>query len=399
LEEILTINLTPRRSISRRRRLATMTQRSPFSVLVIDDNAQDRALAKVILETAGYTVRLSADGAEALESFAKIPPDLVLLDVMMPLMDGYEVCQRLRKLPGSSDVPIVFLTAMSELTAHQKALESGADDFLAKPLNRTELLIRVRSLLRIGALQRELRTNYDLIRSQRDALVRAERHKRELTDLIVHDLKNPVASILTNVEFALGLPGLPKEGWEALHDVVSGAQTMLRMLLNLLDVSRSEDGTLIPQLVDVELLALIEQVRSSVQRQADLQNRRLVVEAALSTVPARLDVELVRRIVENLVDNCLKYTPWTATVTVAVERSDTHVHIRVKDQGAGIPADQRSRVFEKYARIDEAATTGARSSQGLGLAFCKLATEAHGGRIWVEENVPQGAVFVIELPA
>jgi two-component system sensor histidine kinase/response regulator len=375
-----------------------MTQGPGFSVLVVDDNAQNRSLAEAILHTAGYDVRLCAGGLEALASFAESPPDLVLLDVMMPLMDGYEVCRRLRELPGSSDVPIVFLTATSELTAHQRALESGADDFLSKPLNRTELLIRVRSLLRIRALQRELRTNYDLIRTQRDALVHSERHRQELTDLIVHDLKNPVASILTNVEYTLGLPGVPKEGWEALHDVVSGAQTMLRMLLNLLDVSRSEDGALVPRLVDVELLALVEQVRGSVQRQADLQNRRIVVEAASSTVPAKVDAELVRRIVENLVDNCLKYTPRGTAVTLLIERNDTHVQVRVKDQGAGIPADQRERVFEKYARIDEGTLAGVRSSRGLGLAFCKLATEAHGGRIWVEENTPRGTVFVVELP-
>jgi two-component system sensor histidine kinase/response regulator len=118
----------------------------------------------------------------------------------------------------------------------------------------------------------------------------------------------------------------------------------------------------------------------------------------LSVIPVRVDVELVRRIVENLIDNCLKYTPRGTAVTVSIDRSETRVLLRVKDQGAGIPSDQRVRVFEKYVRIDEGTPAGMRSSRGLGLAFCKLATEAHGGRIWVEENLPRGTVFVVELP-
>lgn len=375
-----------------------MKHDSPFSVLVVDDNRRNRALTEAILETAGYTVRSSSGGPHALEEFAADLPDLVLLNVLMPGMDGYEICRRLRDLPGGSDVPIVFLTANTDLAAHQKAVDSGADDFVATPLNRTELLIRVRSLLRIRALQRELRTNYDLIRTQRDALVRVERHKQELTDLIVHDLKNPLASILTNVEFALGRPGIPQDAWDALHDVVAGSQTMLRMLLNLLDVSRSEDGALVPRRDDVDLLALLEQVRGVAQRQADTQSRRLVVETSAPSLRGRLDADLVRRIVENLVDNCLKYTPRGTAVTLSVERDDTLVRIRVKDLGAGIPVDQRIRVFEKYARIDEGTAGEARSSRGLGLAFCKLAAEAHGGRIWVEENSPHGTIFVVELP-
>src|SRR6185369_5270762 len=142
------------------------------------------------LIAAGYAA-VQADGGErALELFAERRPDLVLLDVLMPRMDGLETCRRLRGLPGGTDTPILFLTALGDLGTHRAALDSGADDFLTKPINRTELMIRIRSLLRIGRLAREQKRSYELIRQQRDALIEAERQRQELSALIVHDLKN-----------------------------------------------------------------------------------------------------------------------------------------------------------------------------------------------------------------
>jgi two-component system sensor histidine kinase/response regulator len=368
-------------------------------VLVVDDDERNRFLAEAVLDSAGYAVTLAPSGSDALASFAREAPDLVLLDVMMPIMDGYETCKRLRELPGGENVPIVFLTANSDLSAHQKALDSGADDFLTKPLNRTELLIRVKSLIRIRALQRELVKNYDVIRDQRDALVNAERQKQELTDLIVHDLKSPLAGILTNVEFAIGSPSVTRDVWDALHDVSACAQTMLRMVLNLLDISRSEDGKLVPKMGDVDVPALLEQVRGATQRRADMENRKLEVRELDASFHIKGDFDLLRRVLENLVDNCLKYTPRGTTVVLDAEMIEGRVRLSVKDQGAGVPVDQRERIFEKYAQIDSGVRLAARSSRGLGLVFCKLSAEAHGGRIWVEENTPKGSVFVVEIPA
>jgi two-component system sensor histidine kinase/response regulator len=367
-------------------------------VLVVDDDERNRILAEAVLESAGYAVRLAASGVEAIRAFEDAPADLILLDVMMPGIDGFETCKRLRTVPNGSDVPIVFLTAMSDLSSHQKALDSGADDFLTKPLNRTELLIRVKSLIRVRVLQRELVKNYDVIRQQRDALVLAERQKQELTDLIVHDLKSPLAGILTNVEFAIGIPSVTRDVWDALHDVSACAQTMLRMVLNLLDISRSEDGALIPTFTDVDVPALLEQVRGGAQRRADMEGRKITVQEGLGAERVRGDFELLRRLLENLVDNCLKYTPRGTAVMLEYSRHGAIGRFTVKDFGAGVPPDQRERIFEKYAQIESGVRLAARSSRGLGLVFCKLTAEAHGGKIWVEENVPKGSAFILELP-
>src|SRR4029077_6880065 len=176
--------------------MSAATVETPATILVVDDNLQNREVAEGHLVGAGYAVIQAEGGEEALPMLEARRPDLVLLDVLMPGIDGFEPCRRIRLLPVVGDTPILFLTALGDLTTHKAALDSGADDFLTKPINRTELLIRVRSLLRIKQLGDELKRNYDVIRSQRDALLVAQRQKEELTALIVHDLKNPLSSIL-----------------------------------------------------------------------------------------------------------------------------------------------------------------------------------------------------------
>jgi two-component system, sensor histidine kinase and response regulator len=371
---------------------------NPGSVLVIDDDGMNRALAEVVLGSAGYAVTLAENGAAALASFAERLPDLVLLDVVMPVMDGFETCRRLRVLPNGADVPILFLTANSDLRAQQKALESGADDFLTKPLNRTELLIRVRSLIRIRRMHVQLLRNYQVIRTQNEALRRTQHQKQELTDLIVHDLKSPLTGIYTNAEFALSLPSLPEPARGALHDVVTGVQTMLRIVLNLLDVSRSEDGVLAPTFTEVDLVALVEQVRGTVRRRAEAEDRKFVVRSEPSSLLVRGDSDLLRRLLENLIDNSLNHAPPNTSVALDVTRAENTVRIAVRDEGEGVPMVHRERIFDKYAQVHRQGAAKIRSSRGLGLAFCRLAAEAHGGRIWVEDNAPTGSAFVVELP-
>jgi len=367
------------------------------TVLVVDDNAANRQVAEGHLVAAGYAVQLAESGEQALAAFQKRPPDLVLLDILMPGWDGFETCKRLKALPEGREVPIVFLTALGDLTSHQKALENGADDFLIKPINRTELLIRVRSLLWVKRLKDELSNGYDLIRSQRDALLHAQRQKEELSALVVHDLKNPLTGILVNARFLITEPSIQGDPREALRDIVTSAEAMHRMVMNLLDISRSEDGTLVPKLGVVELGPLIEETCGTARRRMEERKLKLTLELSAQTV--RADRDLLQRLLENLIDNGIKYTPTGGGIEVETRReADGQVLIRISDTGQGVPPAQRERIFEKYVRVEESGEA-ARSSRGLGLAFCRLAVEAHGGRIWVEDHVPQGTSFCVRMPA
>ena len=376
-------------------------------VLVIDDNLQNREVAEGHLLSAGYGAILADGGESGMARFEERRPDLILLDVVMPRMDGFETCRRLRAMPGGADTPILFLTALGDLGTHRLALDSGADDFLTKPINRTELLIRIRSLLRIRHLSQELKQNYEVIRSQRDALLAAERQKIELATLIVHDLKNPLTSIISNVQYLTGSADVPDLARESLVDVLRGSRSMFRMVMNLLDISRSEDGALIPHCAEFDVAALVGEIGSEIVRRLEDKGQTLSIHVADGVDSIVADRDLVRRVVENLIDNSYKYSPRGGKIAIevdlsALERPDEAgplpaIDIRVRDEGAGIPLGYQTRIFEKYVRIEERAAAEPRTSQGLGLVFCRTAVEVHGGQIWVEENTPKGSCFCVRL--
>jgi two-component system sensor histidine kinase/response regulator len=379
---------------------------APVTVLVVDDNFQNREVAEGHLVGAGYQAVQAESGEHALSllSNGQPRPDLILLDVLMPGLDGFETCRRIRALPGGGNLPVLFLTALGDLGTHKAALDSGADDFLTKPINRTELLIRVRSLLRIKALSDEQTRHLGVISQQRDALVEAQLQKEELTALIVHDLKNPLSSILSNVQYALSQDSLGSEERDSLRDVLRASQSMVRMVMNLLDISRSEDGALVPHMSEFDLTALLGEVASEMERRIEDKDQKLALAVAPDVRAMRADRDLVRRILENLIDNAYKYGPRRATIRVeatllpagAGGAPDT-VELRVRDEGEGIPVAFRQKIFEKYARVEGRSAHEVRNSHGLGLVFCRRAVEVHGGEIWVEENAARGSCFCVRL--
>jgi two-component system, sensor histidine kinase and response regulator len=321
----------------------------------------------------------------------------VLLDVLMPRMDGFETCARLRALRGGADVPIVFLTALSDIGSHQRALESGVDDFLTKPINRTELLLRVRSLLWIKRLKDNLNQGYDLIRSQRDALLQTQRQKEELIQLIVHDLKNPLSSIQMNARF-LADAALGGERQDAARDIMDSTVSLCRMVMNLLDICRSEDGVLVPKWAEVDLRSLTEGVVQEHGRESRDKGVQLRATVTLDGLMVVADADLLRRVLENLIVNAIRHSSSSAFIDVVALSSDLHVELQVRDQGPGVPEVHREKVFDKYARLESEPSGDTERNRGLGLTFCRIAAEAHGGKIWVEANEPRGAAFIVRLP-
>jgi signal transduction histidine kinase len=379
------------------------------TVLVIDDNLQNREVAEGHLVSSGYDAVLADSGEAGLLRFQERRPALILLDVVMPRMDGFETCRRLRMLPGGADTPVLFLTALGDLGTHKAALDAGADDFLTKPINRTELLIRIRSLLRIRRLSDQLRQNYEVIRSQRDALLDAHRQKIELATLLVHDLKNPLSSILSNVEYLTAHAQLREGDRDSLSDVLRASRSMFRMVMNLLDISRSEDGALVPRCAEFDVHSLLQEISSETELRLLEKHQTLTLRVASETGAILADRDLVRRVIENLVDNSHKYSPRGGIITIDVSvpapaatspdaEGAPAIELRVRDQGNGIPIAYRTRIFEKYVRVEDRSPEEPRNSQGLGLVFCRTAVEVHGGRIWVEENEPEGSCFCVRLP-
>ena len=364
-------------------------------ILVVDDNAQNRALAQATLEDEGYQVTLATGGEEGIAAFEAQRPDCVLLDVRMPGTDGFAVCSRIRALPGGTDTPIVFLTALRDVDTFDQALRAGGDDFLTKPVRPTELVLRVQAALKIRRMSGELRANFEVLRRQRDDLIRLQLQKERLTAFVVHDLKNPVNAMDLHAQLLLTDRELSPKARESARHIREEARSLLRLLLNLLDISKSEEGQLTARREPVDFHRLAAEVFEAFELKASTAGVTLAQDVAARSVEA--DRDLLRRILENLLDNAIRHAPAGSTVQLTTATSEKGFELKVADAGPGVTPALRQSIFERYVQLEPAARSAERTGRGLGLAFCKLAVEAHGGTIEVAEANP-GAVFVVRLP-
>jgi len=368
---------------------------SKARILVVDDNAQNRDLAQMTLEDEGYEVLLASGGEEGIRLVESQHPDCVLLDVRMPGTDGFAVCSRIRALPEARDTPVVFLTALRDVDTFDQALRAGGDDFLTKPVRPTELVLRVAAALKLRRMNAELREHYDLVRRQRDDLMRLQLQKERLSSFVVHDLKNPVNSLDLHAQLLLRQPDLPPRARDSVLHIRAEARSLLRLILNLLDISKSEEGRLTVRLTPVALEPLSAEIADAFTIRAAAAGVTLKRDLSVDSIVA--DGDLLRRVLENLIDNGLRHAPPGSTLTLSATRRDGSVELRVADQGRGVPPEQREKVFEAFVQgsREELLT---RSGRGLGLTFCRLAVQAHGGTITVEDANP-GAVFCVSLPS
>jgi two-component system, sensor histidine kinase and response regulator len=365
------------------------------TILVVDDHEPNRALAQDTLEDEGYRVVCASNGVEGVAAFERERPDCVVLDIRMPGLGGFEVCARIRALPGGEDVPVLFVTALRDVDAFDEALRSGGDDFLTKPVRPTELLLRVQAALKLRRLRAERHGLYEILRQQRDDLMRASLYRERLTAFLVHDLKNPVNTMMLNAQLMLRDAGAVPTSREAAASILGEARTLVRMIMNLLDISKGDEGRLVALRAPVDLAALVGEVLEGLSMRA--RDAAVGLGAAVEVKGLEADADLLRRVLENLVENAIRHAPRGTTVQVSSARRGDEVELRIADEGRGVPPELRERVFERFVQA-EAGPTSSRAGRGLGLAFCKLAAEAHGGRVWVEDGSP-GAVFCVRLPA
>jgi signal transduction histidine kinase len=281
-----------------------------------------------------------------------------------------------------------MVTGLDDAESRREGLTAGADDFLPKPFDASEMLLRVRNLLALRADRVELK--------ERNArLVELQRFKDEMSALIVHDLKNPAAAATVNLDFLVADESIVGDSREVALAAREACDRMLRLLKNLLDVSRAEDHRLRLERVPRALGELVEPRVEDRRRDARLGDRRM--ELAISDgAMASVDTDLVGRMVENILDNAVRYTPRGGVIRVTVARRGEEVELRIGNSGVPIPVSARASVFEKYG---QASAGVSHDNHGLGLYFCRIVAEAHGGRITIEEEPELPTVFVISLPA
>lgn len=358
-------------------------------ILVVDDQDTNRLMLRDLLESQGHEVREAVDGAEALKSIADATPDVVLLDVGMPGMDGFEVCRRIKAEPSTASIPVLLVTALSQRDQRLLGIGAGANDYITKPIDKNDLSLRVRNAVRMRQLFLEVEGQYR-------RLEKLELLRDSLVHMIVHDLRSPLAGIRAYLDL-LELDGAGKldaELTESIEGARRVAAEMTEMVSDLLDVSRMEVGRMPLDLAPTDLGALVVAAVSA----ADAAERvRVRVEAPLDGLRVVCDAVVIRRVIANLVGNAVKFTPAAGQITVSVRGEGADVRVSVTDTGRGIPPEFHQKVFEKFGQV-EAVAHGAKHSSGLGLTFCKYAVEAHGGRIGLESTVGKGSSFWLVLP-
>jgi len=360
-------------------------------VLVVDDQDANRLLMRELLESQGHEVVEAVDGTEALQRVGEIAPDVVLLDIGMPGMDGFEVCRRLKADPATAPIPVLLVTAMAQRDQRLLGIGAGANDYITKPVDRSDLSLRVRNAIRMRQLYLEVEEQYR-------RLEKLELLRDSLVHMIVHDLRSPLAGIRAYLDL-LRLDGAGKLD-AALTESIDAARKvaveMTDMVSDLLDVSRLEVGKMPLELAPADVGALVVE---AVTASGTAGRVRIRVEPPADKSRVVCDAVVIRRVIANLVGNAVKFTPLTGQITVLV-RGDvggSEVRVEVADTGPGIPQEYQQKVFEKYGQV-EAARHGAKHSTGLGLTFCKLAVEAHGGRVGLESAVGRGSTFWLVLP-
>ncbi|RKG73934.1 response regulator [Corallococcus exercitus] len=365
------------------------------TVLHVNDTPASLYLGTFSLRQAGYRVLEAVTGGEALQLALDSPPDVVVLDVKLPDMSGYDVCRLLKEDPRTSEVAIIH-TSATFITAEKKVagLRAGADVYLTQPFDPEELIATVNSVLRLRRVEREALANAA-------RLEEADRKKNEFLAMLAHELRNPLAAISVAVQM-LGQKdsnGL-SEADARRRDIIERQVSHLRHLVDdLLDVSRITRGKYALRRSRLDLNTVLQ--HSLAAARPVMEERGLVLREALSPEPCWVDGDRTRleQVFTNLLDNASKYSPEGGIVTVGAHVSeDSRVHVSVQDTGIGLRRDDQERIFELFAQLD-AGLARSRGGLGIGLTLVRNLVEEHGGRVEVFSEGPgQGSLFTVTLP-
>ena len=363
-------------------------------ILVVDDDRLNLRILGGILRNEGYQLLEADSGEAALERYETFQPDLVLLDVMLPGIDGFSACRRLKQLHGDKTAPVIFITARNQADDVVEGLAAGGVDYLPKPFQPREVVARIRSHLQNRILQEN---QQHLV----DQLSRANAAKNRFLGMAAHDLRNPLASIRGLSEFLReGAVGpLTTEQRELIETIHTASQQMLVMVNELLDLATIESGELKVALEPHNLVDLIARCVVLANLEAAHKQTRIVFASPSAPAVVRFDLSKMKQVVDNLLSNAVKYSPPGSLVTVVVDpgSSGGFCSFAVRDQGPGIPEGERDKLFKDFGRLS-VQPTGGEKSTGLGLAICRKIVDAHRGTIAAQNLPARGCEFRVTLP-
>ncbi len=370
-----------------------------YKILVVDDVQSNVLLLKALLGREGFNIIYAMNGTEALEKVKDESPDLILLDVMMPDMDGFEVAGRLKVEPPQAEIPIIFLTALNDSASVVKGFQLGANDFISKPFRREELLIRVEHQLSLVDARR-------IILRQTEELRKTIAGRDKLYSVIAHDLRSPMASIkmLCNTIMMSIEPGsVPADVFEMLEMANKTSEEVFSLLDNLLKWTKSQLGKLsnVPQPVD--LVGLVEGVIEVFNPIAESKSINLALEHSVNNVEVVVDIEMIKSVVRNLISNAIKFSNKDTIITTHVEvrvgegNVDKEVVVTVSDKGCGIKEEDQPKLLNEATHFTTFGTNSEEGS-GLGLLLCKDFVVKNHGRLWFTSQYGVGYNFIFSIP-
>lgn len=365
---------------------------SEYKILLVDDVMSNVLLLKVLLTNEKFAIATASNGRQALEQVEKENPDLVLLDVMMPDMSGFEVAQHLKSNPNTADIPIIFLTALNSTADIVKGFQVGANDFISKPFNKEELIIRVTHQISLVAAKR-------LILSKTEELQRTIAGRDKLYSVIAHDLRSPMGSIKMVLNMLiLNLPSekIGAEMYELLTMANQTTEDVFSLLDNLLKWTKSQIGKLNVVYQDVDLVEVTDGVIEIFSMVASLKKIR-IREMKPEKMMVNADIDMLKTVVRNLLSNAIKFSKENSEVLVKMEEVDGMAVVSVQDYGCGISEEGQKKLLHTDTHFSTFGTNNEEGS-GLGLLLCKDFVVKNGGKLWFTSKEGEGSIFSFSIP-
>ena len=365
---------------------------SEYKILIVDDVMSNVLLLKVLLTNEKFTIATASNGRQALEQVDKENPDLILLDVMMPDLSGFEVAQQLKANPATAEIPIIFLTALNSTADIVKGFQVGANDFISKPFNKEELIIRVTHQISLVAAKR-------LILSKTEELRRTIAGRDKLYSVIAHDLRSPMGSIKMVLNMLiLNLPAekIGDEMYELLTMANQTTEDVFSLLDNLLKWTKSQIGKMnvVPQ--DVNLVEVVDGVIEIFNMVAGL--KKITVRAEK---PEKMfvtgDIDMMKTVIRNLLSNALKFSREGSEVVLKMEEADGKAIVSVQDHGCGISEEGQKKLLHTDTHFSTFGTNNEEGS-GLGLLLCQDFVLKNGGELWFISKEGEDSTFSFSIP-
>ena len=361
-------------------------------ILIVEDSPMIRRKLRFLLERAKFEVFEAKSGEEGIWLSQECLPDLVLLDVVMDRMDGFETCERMKALPEFADIPIVFLTGKTETQFIARGFQVGASDYIAKPFNPHEALPRIRTHLKVRVLSAFRQRNIAELQKLNQA-------KDKLLRMASHDLRNPLSAIhgLSDLLKTGAVGRLSHDQGEIVETIHSAAGSMMVMLSDLLDLSSLESDSVRLNIADENPVTMVQTLVNLFRVQASKKGIDLQMENRGGPTRLGMDAMQVRRVLENFLSNAIKFSPSGTVVRLVLSQNDTSCFFDVEDEGPGVLADEQKLLFKEFSRTSNRPTAGEKST-GLGLSICRRIALAHQGDVSMTNLQPRGARFRFELP-